>query len=85
MLLQTPLPAPAGPPSPTPTVSLHADDLVVDLSVYAPQSDSHLLVEAIRGLGDRVAGSRVLDLCCGTGIALSPRPDSGPPRCSRWT
>lgn len=69
MLLQTPLPAPAGPPSPTPTLSVPADDLVVDLSVYAPQSDSYLLVEAIRGLGDRVAGTRVLELCCGTGIA----------------
>ncbi|WP_299576672.1 HemK2/MTQ2 family protein methyltransferase [uncultured Williamsia sp.] len=69
MLLQTPFPAPAGPSSPAPTLSLPADDLVVDLSVYAPQSDSYLLVEAIRGLGDRVAGSRVLDLCCGTGIA----------------
>jgi release factor glutamine methyltransferase len=68
VLLQTPVPATAGPSSPAPTTALPADDLVVDLSVYAPQSDSYLLVEAIRGLGDRVAGARVLDLCCGTGI-----------------
>ncbi|GAA1893616.1 HemK2/MTQ2 family protein methyltransferase [Williamsia serinedens] len=69
MLLQSPFPAPAGAPAPVLPTPPHADDLVVDLSVYAPQSDSYLLVEAIRGLGDRIAGARVLDLCCGTGIA----------------
>ncbi|MEH3154515.1 MAG: methyltransferase [Gordonia paraffinivorans] len=69
MLLQSSFPAPAGAPAPILPTPPRADDLVVDLSVYAPQSDSYLLVEAIRGLGDRVAGARVLDLCCGTGIA----------------
>lgn len=75
MLLQTPGtltdqigPPPTAPAPPGP-VPLTVDELVVGTSVYAPQSDSHLLVEAIRGLGPRVAGSRVLDLCCGTGIA----------------
>ncbi|MGZ8180146.1 HemK2/MTQ2 family protein methyltransferase [Williamsia sp. SKLECPSW1] len=76
MLLQTPdrQVDPSGPPvattAPTPAVATaFATDLVVGMSVYAPQSDSHLLVEALEADRDRVVGARVLDLCCGTGVA----------------
>lgn len=46
----------------TPTRSLR-----VGATVYAPQDDSYLLIEALQLSGSAV-GARVLDLCTGTGI-----------------
>ncbi|MGU3294862.1 HemK2/MTQ2 family protein methyltransferase [Williamsia sp. M5A3_1d] len=37
-------------------------------SVYAPQEDSFLLIEAMRVEIAAIAGARVLDLCCGSGV-----------------
>ena len=37
-------------------------------SVYAPQEDSFLLIEVMRVEAAAIAGRRVLDLCCGSGV-----------------
>ncbi|GAA2069675.1 HemK2/MTQ2 family protein methyltransferase [Williamsia deligens] len=76
MLLQTPAQPThqSGPPTltqrPLETPSAPStEDLVVGASVYAPQGDSHMLVEAMRAHAEHIRGGRVVDLCCGSGIA----------------
>jgi len=43
------------------------DSVVATAGVYAPQHDSHLLIEAM-SVAAEVAGRRVLDLCTGSGV-----------------
>ncbi len=43
------------------------DSVVATAGVYAPQHDSHLLIEAMSVTAE-VAGRRVLDLCTGSGV-----------------
>ncbi len=43
------------------------DSVVATTGVYAPQHDSHLLIEAM-SVAAEVAGRRVLDLCTGSGV-----------------
>ena len=43
------------------------DAIAAGEGVYAPQADSHLLIEAI-SLSGAIEGARVLDFCAGTGV-----------------
>ena len=43
------------------------DSVIATAGVYAPQHDSHLLIEAM-SVAAEVAGRRVLDLCTGSGV-----------------
>ncbi len=51
-----------------PTEGLLPHEFTLGDSVYAPQEDSFLLIEAMRADSDAIAGRRVLDLCCGSGV-----------------
>ncbi|OBG01723.1 methylase [Mycolicibacter sinensis] len=51
-------------------------DLVTPLGVYAPQQDSHLLIETIESSG-LARASRVLDLCTGSGVVAIAAAEMG--------
>lgn len=51
-----------------PTEGLLPHEFTLGDSVYAPQDDSFLLIEVMRAETDVIAGRRVLDLCCGSGV-----------------